>query len=153
MFWLPKSLLAIPVASENLAFILCMCQCCYIWVLLYLRQSPGDPGLGVRSFPAVGDAPEKLSVEPSYGGSASEILLYSALTRSVISAGVSVIVISNYTSKNKGRFFRTSSERGCSPCPSGIKIVQVINSGGSWLNAIMWQVLSFCPMKSSNAWI
>lgn len=72
----------IPVLQRAvLAFILCTCQCWY--------TSPGEPGLGIRSFPVVGDALETPSMEPSQGGSSPEVLLHSVLPRSVISAGVS----------------------------------------------------------------
>lgn len=73
----PTPVLQRPV----LAFILCTCQCWY--------TSPGEPGLGIRSFPVVGDALETPSMEPSQGGSSPEVLLHSVLPRSLISAGVS----------------------------------------------------------------
>lgn len=60
-----------------------------------------------------------------------------------LSWGLWVVVMINCTSRNKGRFFRTRSERGFSLCPSGTKEAQIINSGGSWCNAIMWHIGRF----------
>lgn len=60
-----------------------------------------------------------------------------------LSWGLWVVLIINCTSKNKRRFFRTSSKRGCSPCPAGTKEVQVIDSGVSWFNSITWHIGRF----------
>lgn len=57
--------------------------------------------------------------------------------------GLCVIAIINCTSKNKGSFVRTRSERGHSPCPSEAKEVQVINAGGSRCNVITWHIGRF----------
>lgn len=53
-----------------------------------------------------------------------------------LSWGLWVIEIINCTSKNKGSFARTRSERGCPPYTSEAKEFYLIDSDGSWCNVI-----------------